>query len=82
MVERRFGAQLSSLALKSSDVEVYSKLTGQTDREAALDLIEMQFSGSEIRDVMVNSTRYIDRKQARTLTRRQSAHAVFESYLK
>lgn len=80
--ERHFRQALSSIRVRSVDVEVWSKLTQKNDKEAAQDLISMQFPGKEIEEAMIDSTKYTNRRFIRTATRRQSAMRVFDSYLK
>ena len=51
MQERQRCLLLRSLALKQVDVQVASRLTGQSDEEAAHLLIDKQVSGKEIESI-------------------------------
>lgn len=81
-IERKYPFKLSSTRLRSVDVEVWAKLTGQNDNQAAQDLISMQFQGSEIEEAMTASTQLVKGHMQRTKTRRTAAENVFSTYLK
>lgn len=79
---RRFPGELHAIGLKNVDVRVWSRLRSMNDREAAKELIEMQFPGEDIRLEMRSSVMTINKVRQHTITRGQAAEKVFQGYLR